>query len=341
MNRLLLVLLIVSCWGCTHKGKTEKHQKNRNNIVDVRDRVRKIETGDIFLTNFVNSYILDKYLIVSDYKSFDKLIYLFDKTTFKYITSVGDRGQGPHEIANLGRIGINEAERIFYVTDHGKQKIFSFELDSVLNNPSYLPKEKVNVNKEEFPLNYEYINDTLSIGLFGKVINDFDYMPIVAKWNMKTGEITPMKYLKHPEIERKRVSFAVSLEKGIYVECYWYHDLLTIGYLNGDFKCNVYGSKWNNATANIDGYFENVIFCKDKIVTSYLGKKRIVKGKHGEQKVIYPTQLMVFDIEGNYLQTLETGHPIINFCYDKEHNRIIMTLEDEILFAYLDLTGII
>ncbi|MFR8358247.1 MAG: 6-bladed beta-propeller [Parabacteroides sp.] len=60
------------------------------------------------------------YLLVSDYKSPDKLVYIFDKNNFKYITSTGDRGQGPGEISNMGRIATNEAEQIF-LPDRSRQ----------------------------------------------------------------------------------------------------------------------------------------------------------------------------------------------------------------------------
>jgi hypothetical protein len=43
----------------------------------------------------------------------------------------------------------------------------------------------------------------------------------------------------HPDIERKRVCFAASAEYDIYVECYCYHDLMTICSLNGDLKYNI------------------------------------------------------------------------------------------------------
>ena len=33
--------------------------------------------------------------------------------------------------------------------------------------------------------------------------------------------------------------------------------------------------------------------------------------------------------------------PINYFCYDKDNNRIIMNLDDEIQFAYLDLEGLL
>lgn len=52
------------------------------------------------------------------------------------------------------------------------------------------------------------------------------------------------------------------------------------------------------------------------------------------------TKLIVLDIDGTYIQTIEIGSHLIDFCYDKANNRIIMNLDDEMQFAYLDLDGL-
>lgn len=54
-----------------------------------------------------------------------------------------------------------------------------------------------------------------------------------------------------------------------------------------------------------------------------------------------PTSLLVFNLEGDYLKTLNVGYRIMYFCYDKENNRILMALNDEIQFGYLSLEKII
>ncbi len=58
-------------------------------------------------------------------------------------------------------------------------------------------------------------------------------------------------------------------------------------------------------------------------------------------KVDRPTKFLVFDMNGNYIQTIETKCQILNFCYDEKNNRIIMSLDDDMQFAYLDLSGLI
>ena len=55
------------------------------------------------------------------------------------------------------------SEVSFYVSDHGKNKIFSYDMDSVLADPDYTPSVKLVMDKTNFPSEYEYINDTLCI----------------------------------------------------------------------------------------------------------------------------------------------------------------------------------
>lgn len=150
---------------------------------------------------------------------------------------------------------------------------------------------------------------------------------------MNTGDIFPMKYT-HPDIERKRVTFAISLENNIYVECYHHHDLMTLCSLDGDLKYNIYSSKWDKKTSNQFLYYGGVTFADDKIIASYSGKDQWLKDYQ-------PTSFIIFNKNGDYLKTIETGYKIDNFCYDKDNNKIIMVFNDNIQFGYLDLNNII
>jgi len=95
-------------------------------------------------------------------------------------------------------------------------------------------------------------------------------------------------------------------------------------------KYNIYGSDWDTETHGID-YYGYVRFCNNRIVALYSGEKSFKDGKS-----VYPTKFIVFDLEGNYLKTLETGYQIIDFCFDKDNHRLIMGMDDDIQFAYLD-----
>ncbi|MDR1169928.1 MAG: 6-bladed beta-propeller [Prevotellaceae bacterium] len=329
MKKISYLLIPVIFWGCNYSTETEKYQNKRDNIFHVQEKVKEINTEDVLISSLARLYIVHDYLIISDHHSTDKLIYIFDRNNFHYIGNAVDRGQGPGEIANMGHIAASEDGR-FYITDHGKQKIFSYNIDSVIANPLYMPDVKMTLNVELFPDKYQYINDTLSMGLVIKPIGNSDYKPYVAKWNMNTGHIELMKY-EHPGIDnKKRIGFAMSLENNIYIEYHYYHDLMTICSLDGDLKCNIYGPSWN--IPKVYNY-RKVVFCGNRILASYSGERNF--------QVRFPTKFLVFNMEGDYIQTLETGYNISDFCYDKDNNRIIMSLDAEVQFAYLDLDGLV
>jgi len=157
IKKILYLLLIISCWSCTQTSK-KKHYNFRKNIVNVQNKVQEIEIEDVLIGRFSICYFMDQYLIIIDTESHDKVIHLFNKHNFNYITSTADRGPGPSELTGPGAIAMNEKDRIFYVSDHGKQKIYIFALDSVLTNPHYYPKETINMDKTKFPSDYLYIN---------------------------------------------------------------------------------------------------------------------------------------------------------------------------------------
>jgi len=333
-TQLLLILPFIIFISCGNNLGTEKHQGKRDNIVNVREQVKEIKVSedDVLIGSVVRLHLLDNYLLIRDSKSFDKLIRIFDKNDFKYITSICQRGQGPNEIANMGHIGINEKERIFYVNDHGKQKIFAYNIDSVLADQGYSPTVKMEMNEKLFPDKYQYFSDTLSMGLIITPIGNNDFDQTVGKWNMSTGEIKLFPY-KHPDIKKKRIHFAVSIENNIYIECYTIRDLITICNLDGDIMYVIYGPEWSEEPSSIE-YFGKAVFCGNSILVAYSGGNRLTDYE--------PTKFMVFDLTGNYIKTLDIGYKIPNYCYDKANNRIIMNINDlNMQFAYLDLDGLI
>jgi len=339
---LLSFLVLVLLDSCSKKSQTEIHQGERNNVVNIGKEIKEIVIDSVLINRYPRVSLINEYLVVADMWSVDKLIHIFNKNNFSYITSALYKGQGPGEIANMGSLGTNESDNILYITDHGKRSIFSYALDSLLSNPLfYIPEVKMKMNESLFPSDYYYIQDTLCIGTIIEPTGDFGFKQSLAKWNMNTGEIRAMKYT-HPEIERKRVHFDVSEEHNIYVESYDHHDLMTICRLDTEELIhNIYGKKWNNETSNKMAYYDDIYFCKNRIIASFIGGNNFTKDEKGQVKGTYPTRFLIFDLDGNYIKTLETGYRIIHFCYDKENNRIIMSLDDEIQFAYFSLDKII
>lgn len=339
-TRLLPLLLLALLWSCAPENPTEKHQKKRGNVVDVRDKIQQISTGRALLGHATRLYVMDKYLIAADGESFDKLLYVFDKRSLALKGSAGDRGPGPQEITSMGYVGIDLPHRKLHVLDHGKLKILTFDLDSLLADRTYLPHVRSRLNAALFPSEFVYINDSVSMGRFIQPLGTNDFKPVVARWNMQTGDIVPMPY-EHPAIQKKRSTCAISPEHNLYAECYGRHDLLTLCTLDGSLKCNVYGPGWNDGKTSGKDYFGFPIFCRNCLVVPYSGKEPFYKDDRGQTRTRYSTLLQVFDLDGNYLCSWETGLPLIAACYDADTNRLFLHADDEIQFSYLSLNGLI
>lgn len=332
MYKIYLFFLLIALHGGCNTPSTEKHQNSRDNIVKVHDKVNEIKTGNILLNSNCLVYIIDRYLLISDPKTPGNQIHIFDKNNFDYITGTAPVGQGPGEITVIGHIVEDSIRHQFYVSDFGKQRIFSYDLDSVLTDSLYLPQVKIILNQHEFPNTYTYIDDTLSFGVIIKPTGNYGFNQTTARWNMQTGEIHSMKTL-HPELKKQRFAMTASLSAGRYVECHHYHDLMSICELNGHLLYNIYGPDWDPSSAQFE-YYKDAVFCNDKIVALYSHKADRTKPSKS-------TQFLVFDLNGDYIKTLETDYNISRFCYDKENHRLILSMDDDIQFGYLDLQGLV
>ena len=47
MNKLLYLLLIIICCGCAYNSETEKHQYQRDNIINIRDKLICLQLWEI------------------------------------------------------------------------------------------------------------------------------------------------------------------------------------------------------------------------------------------------------------------------------------------------------
>ena len=333
MNKLIYLLFVILFYSCIQTSPTEKYQRERTTIIDIKDSINEILIDDILISGFANIHFICDYMIIADPKSDNKLIHLFDKNTFQHITSISTLGQGPNEITAIGDICVNDAKREFYVLDHGKRNILCYQLDSVLINPLYEANIKVKIDKMLFPDRCLYVNDTLYITRTIEVKEDNTFGQTVAEWNMTTGKIRAFGY-ECPKVKKKRFTLAASNDYGIYVKCYSHYDLMSICSLDGQLKYNIYGPNWSNTITDICHYNMGVNLCNNKILALYSG------GDYHTNDY-YPMRIHVFNLNGDYIKTLNIGHRILNSCYDKDNNRLILLFDDEIQLGYLNLDNLI
>lgn len=330
MKKIIYGAMLTCLCACGSSSETEKHQSSRSEVVKVKDKVKEIDTEeDVLIGRSSRPYYSEDYLIITDYEAWDGAIHLFDKKDFRYLASTGTKGPGPYELTNMGHLSVDEERRKLYVTDYGKNKVLSYDMDSVIAmSDAYRHQVKARIEDAQFPSDAIYINDTLS---YGRVIqptsfNSFDQM--IGKWNMLTGEIKIIGE-KHPDTHKKRSLLDVSMEKEMIVEVYINYDLMAIMDLEGRVKCYIYGPDWTKRGLQT---FDDVMITPNHILAAYSGDEW-ARGR--------TDKVHVFDLKGNYVKTLDIGYDIRNCTYDKTHHRLFMIFNDEIQFGYLDLEGII
>ena len=332
MNVLYFILLLFIFCGCSHpQGKSYEFRDAM--FFDVKDSVQEICIDSPLIGGWSRSYMMDSFLVICDHRSLDSQIKIFNKNDFSYIGGTGCMGEGPNEITTIGPLMIDEGHRRIYVSDYGKNTFYIFELDSIIVNSKYFPKEVIKMGATSFPDRFFYVNDSMAYVRSIVVNSGEHYQQSVAEWNIKTGDMS-LLFPIHPSIERKRSAFVVSLEHDLIVDCYIHHDLLGLYSLDGKMKTFVYGPNWDDRTDNSMIYFQGAIICHDKILAAYSGGRNWTD----EQ---YVNSFLVFDLEGNCLKKIHFGYKAVDFCYDEDNDRIFLVLEDEIQFAVLPLRGLL
>ena len=333
MKQLITLLLLFIFFGCSRNTETESYQDRRDNITDVKDQIKEVDVGDLLLSEHISPTILGNYLAIIDPHSYDNMIYIFDSKTFKYLGSTCRHGQGPGEVVSIGDIMWNEDKKEFYLPDYGSYKIYGFDLNQALADSLYLPSVKGNMNNKSFPGTIMYVNDTLS---YVKVINPTSHSSFeeeVGRWNLQTGEIQTFPY-KHPGLKVYRFNFTASVDDGVIVEANSRYDLVTILDLEGNLKCNIHGPNWDS-DGDRKQHFGRVFVYKNYIISCYDGSMWSDAAKF--------KKCHVFDLDGNYIKTLNIGFGFNYFTLDKINHRLIFCFDDIDIdqIGYLDLDGII
>lgn len=322
------MLLIIGC-KTNNEEKPEKFQKHRNNIINVSDKIIDIKPEILFGNSVL--YLIDDILIVCEVTpKGEKGIHLFNKNTFKYIKSTGILGRGPGEIASLGGIGIDRINRILWVQDHGNKVMWKFPLDSVLNNEMFKPKIKLELNYESFIERFGFLNDSIVLGVAVQILSDYSFVKAMSKLNLNTNVIEKYGYV-HPKAIGKNSSsvFALSVKNNYYVNCYFQSDLMTICDLKGNLRYNVYGPEELNNKDNKKSYYFGVDLIGKNIIASYIGDVGLISDINGLIGNT-PSRLIVFDMKGNYIKTIETGYKFTYFCVDEENKRIIAYFDNRV-----------
>jgi len=65
MTRLVALLVVVLCMGCSNNTGTEKYQSKRDKVENVHQKVKEVAIKDVLIGAVSRLYLIDDYLIIT------------------------------------------------------------------------------------------------------------------------------------------------------------------------------------------------------------------------------------------------------------------------------------
>jgi len=334
---LSLFLLIASC----NQSETEKKYSKWKPATKMGNQIETIHTP--FILGEPTFKVLNNTLIINELRPYnDKAVHFFQANSFTYLGSTGKTGRGPGELGRAGNLATNAQTGHFWLSDFSKYILWKFNLDSALTSPNYMPVAQP-MSKKHFMVRMAFVNDTLAMGNVLDPISPSNYVMKVATLNTKNSKIKILNHSAPDYITEKRTNsfIALSTESNLYARAYIEYDLLTIRKFNGELICNIKGPGWSKTLQPIKKYYSHVAIVGDYIIAAYLGEDGLALDETKRTVSVSPTKLLIFDLKGNHLKTIDTQNPINNFTVDKKNGRIILCFTNrEEPLGYLNLNTI-
>lgn len=322
-------LLFTACSGGA--GSKVIHQSSRDNIVDISGDLKPFPLPDsIMISNSNSIMMIGKYFVINDYNNYspiDNWLYFFDSQTMRFVNSAIKFGEGPNEIAVLGTVSYVPAENSLLVADNARYVIYKYDLAQLLASPKTCePIETYDMNESAILSNLIPIDADEGMTALVKPITYQTYNLVLARYNYKTGEYH--EYEIHPEIKGLRFIYDVSVEKNLCAVANTKYDLLTLTDLDGNILKDIEGPMWGTEKRVKPQTYSDVMITRNHIVAPFSGDKW-ASGK--------VSQLLVFTLDGEYVETLDVGSEVKRTCYDESTGRIYMSLDDDPQFVYYEL----
>lgn len=318
----LLVIILTSCFR-NSDGSTEKPRTSRDKTENVGQQIIDIRT-DLVLGPNLAIYLIDDVIVVLDTRSNDYGIHLFERESLKYLTSTGKTGRGPGEIVRYGHITPCKNKRSFWISDYGKMVFWEFLIDSIFLDQNYLPSMVFPMQNDFFLTRFGFLNDSCILGKAASVKSTNSFEEVTIKLNLNSQESEIFGYTHPSAVGRESLSsFKLSPDGEFYANGYMYIDLLSICEIDGSLRSNIYGPEWKETSDRRRSYYSQVDIANNKIFAGYTGDFSLDLNEYKRLESNFPTKLLVFNNNGDYINTYETENPFFQFCVDPKYHRVI------------------
>ena len=270
-------------------------------------------------------------MIFHDYQSTDRQFLGYDLDKGKCLGWFGIFGNGPGEIANFGACFFDPYKRIFYGMDGNQWNISGFELDKALKDSTYRAFTKASMAALELRVPVVKVffkNDsTVLCHLYEMNDNWTRYIERLGRLDIETGEIEIINEFL-PD-EDAGLGIGVSFKDSLICVAHHTNDRIDLLKLDGSLIKTVYGPDYHSPRLHKIYYFYVPVFCGDKICVVYYGKF--------DPTFSVGRDILMFDLEGNYLKTLRCDMPITDIAYHEKTNRLYVCTNGDPQFGYIQL----
>ncbi len=327
-NRYMITILSLAMMV----GSCSKGTYNREgNETDVSEHIKALNTEDLLIGGSSNIYVYGDRLYIVDTKPNNRILYVFDTDNGKYLGSALKPGPSPYEITDPGAFGVNADSGDALMFDYGQNRIVTFNVDSVITDSKYGIQTLRSLEMSGFPDSYVYVNDSTGYGRLIIPDGKNSYRQTICRYNAITGEIKKFGTCKAIG-EGNRSSVSVSPDGKMIVETCRTQDLIVMYDSDGNPIKEIRGDAFEPVADKTMSFYTGAVVTNRHILVSYAGKK-VNEGFYGDH-------ILVFDLEGNYLKTLNLGITIRKMAYSPSSDNLYISSPDSIQFGVLPLEKI-
>ena len=323
------VLLLLTVPACSSGNDREVWQDER----DIIEETTIVSMDDSLppMHAFTSFYIIGDTLLFHDFYSTDRQFFGYNLNNGESLGWFGIYGSGPGEIANFGAPFIDKRNKVLYGLNCNLWSIMGFELDKAFNDSSYRAFTKTDMSDLELrvPIVKSFFtNDsTVLCQMYDMNENWTCSTSRIGRLDLETGRTVIIDdYVPEPDT---RFGMALSVKDSLICATYHTNDQINLFNLDGKLIKTIYGPDYHNPRLHKVYYFYEPEFCGDKICVVYHGKF--------DPTFSVGHDILMFDLEGNYLKTLRCEMPITCLAYHEKTNRLYVYTNGDPQFGYIQL----
>jgi len=341
-------LFIILLFTCCNKKKEDTRFKEFPKTIEIKGE--SIGTSQKFKSLSMTG-IVDSILILNVNMN-DYVFYLFNTNDFRFLTKTGKTGRGPHELSGVdGRsTSLNKAKGLIYISDPAKGKIFSFSIDSALNNKNYQPRVYLD-KPEKLAIIHaiEIVNDSLllaghiighNLALINKQGKVMEY---IGKLPEKPEDVRAVHYRNlynsYFTYSPQNKQIALVFNKQDKLLSYNLKGEKLFQRIGPDFIEVNYNNQYESSKKEAYWDLESD---SQHIYGLYSGKKSHTMPadatKLTDRQRFYPKTIHIFDWRGNPILKVKLEKQATDFVIDRETNRLITLSQSEKPFTVYDLS---